>query len=283
MEPLNRPLRPDDRAIAATTLISDHRIHVHGGAVFARRWQPEPAKSGQPVILLLHDSLGCVELWRGFPEELAVATQLTVIAYDRLGFGRSDPNPRAPDRDFIVDEARSSIPALRAELGIQTLVPFGHSVGGAMAVACAANLPQACVGLITESAQAFVEDRTLNGIRDAQGQFLDITQKQRLARYHGDKTSWVLDAWINTWLAPSFAEWTLDSMLRQVRCPILTMHGDRDEFGSQTHAQRIAACVGGSSTVELFTDCGHVPHREQPGRVITAVTGFLASRVTRAR
>jgi pimeloyl-ACP methyl ester carboxylesterase len=47
------------------------------------------------------------------------------------------------------------------------MVPFGHSVGGAMAVATAARIPDRCAAVITESAQAFVEDRTVAGIRAA--------------------------------------------------------------------------------------------------------------------
>ena len=39
--------------------------------LFARSWEPA-ADRGRVPILLLHDSLGCVELWRGFPETLAV-------------------------------------------------------------------------------------------------------------------------------------------------------------------------------------------------------------------
>lgn len=126
-----------------------------------------------------------------------------------------------------------------------------------------------------ESAQAFVEERTLAGIRAAQSQFAVAGQMSRLARYHGDKAGWVLAAWTNTWLDPSFASWTLDSMLVRTRCPVLAMHGDRDEFGSPAHLERITSLVGGPSTGVLLEACGHVPHREMRGRVIDVVTRFL--------
>lgn len=257
--------------------IDDHCIATTSGTLFARRWRPEFAGRDDPTILLFHDSLGSVELWRGFPEALASATGLPVMAYDRLGFGRSDPNPCRLGRDFIMDEARVSVAALRTQLRIDRLIPFGHSVGGAMAIATAAAYPEASAAVITESAQAFVEDRTLAGIRDAQAQFADPGQMARLARYHGDKAQWVLDAWIKTWLGPDFADWTLDGLLAQVRCPVLAMHGDHDEFGSDAHPARIAAMAGGPSSTVFFEDCGHVPHREQPERVLQDVTGFFAS------
>jgi pimeloyl-ACP methyl ester carboxylesterase len=259
-----------------TLQVSDHQIDVGGAAIFARRWRPWAAEAWKPVIVLIHDSLGCVELWRTLPEELARATQMSVIAYDRLGFGQSDRNPQALERDFIAREAQVTLPALCAQLDFKYFIAFGHSVGGAMAVACAAILPDTCLAVITESAQAFVESRTLDGIREAKSRFEASGQLARLTRYHGEKAQWVLDAWTNTWLAPSFATWTLDSMLALVRCPLLGMHGDRDEFGSPAQLERIVALARGPSTATLMQGCGHVPHREFPDRVIEFTTRFLA-------
>jgi pimeloyl-ACP methyl ester carboxylesterase len=260
-----------------TMLVTDHTIHTAEGALFARAWQPDGAEAGAPTILLFHDSLGSVELWRDFPKALATATGLRVLAYDRLGFGRSAPHPGRLSPDFTTQEARTSVPALRAQLGLDGFVAFGHSVGGAMAVATGAAFPDACAAVVTESAQAFVEDRTLAGIREAQAQFADPRQVERLARYHGDKARWVLDAWIETWLAPSFAGWTLDATLAQLRCPVLVMHGSRDEFGSRAHPERIAALAGGPATMTIFEGGGHVPHRENPEAVLESVTRFLAT------
>ena len=69
-------------------------------------------------IVLLHDSLGCVELWRDFPAELSAATGRRVVAYDRLGFGRSDARAEPPALDFIADEARTAFPLVREQLAI---------------------------------------------------------------------------------------------------------------------------------------------------------------------
>lgn len=58
--------------------------------------------------------------------------------------------------------------AVRQALDIGRFIAFGHSVGGGMGICCAATHPQDCDALITESAQTFAEDRTLDGIRAAQ-------------------------------------------------------------------------------------------------------------------
>lgn len=255
----------------------DHRIATGRGTLFARTWTP-PGSRARPgvTILLFHDSLGCVELWRDFPARLAAATGLRVAAYDRLGFGRSDPYAGALSPTFVRDEASTVVPRVCDALQVGAMIPFGHSVGGGMAIATAAHDPARCVAVVTEAAQAFVEDRTLAGIRSARAEFERPGQVDRLARYHGAKARWVLDAWIETWLAPAFAGWTLDDDLRGVHCPVLALHGDRDEYGSVEHPRRIARLVRGPSRAVILDGCGHVPHREHPARVLDEVARFLS-------
>ena len=258
---------------------TDHWIGTDQGTLFARRWVPSDIRGDDPApIVLFHDSLGCVELWRDFPEQLAVATRRSVVAYDRLGFGRSDEHPGALPLTFIRDEAAAVMPRVCDALGIDTIVPFGHSVGGGMAIATAARWPDRCTAVVTESAQTFVEDRTRAGLEAARVEFARPGQLDRLARYHGAKARWVLDAWIETWLSPAFADWHLDDDLRDVRCPALALHGDHDEYGSPEHPGRIARLTQGPSKGVILEGLGHVPHREQPARVLAEVAEFLANR-----
>jgi pimeloyl-ACP methyl ester carboxylesterase len=260
--------------------VRDAYVPVRGGRIFVRLWEQRRMSSTPPAIVLVHDSLGSVELWRDFPAALARATGHSVIAYDRLGFGRSAPHAGAlKTPDFIREEAGTSLPALRSALGIDRMILFGHSVGGAMAVVAAAELAAATAGVITESAQVFAEERTLAAIRAAKQAFAEPGQLQRLARYHGTKASWVLKAWTDSWLAPAFANWTIEADLRRLVCPILAMHGDRDEFGSRAHPDRIAAWVSAPADIVLFDDCGHVPHRERTDSVLTAVRTFIHGRL----
>lgn len=72
--------------------------------------------------MLLHDSLGCVELWRDFPAALCQATGREVVAYDRLGFGRSDVRAELPSLDFVAEEARDFFPQICEQLGIDGFV-----------------------------------------------------------------------------------------------------------------------------------------------------------------
>jgi pimeloyl-ACP methyl ester carboxylesterase len=118
------------------TQVLDSLVEVPGGSVFVRHWRVR--HSDRPPIILLHDSLGSVDLWRDFPAALAHATTRPVLAYDRLGFGRSTPRSERPSVEFIAEEAETCFPALQRALGIPRFALFGHSVGGAMALVIAA-------------------------------------------------------------------------------------------------------------------------------------------------
>jgi pimeloyl-ACP methyl ester carboxylesterase len=190
-----------------------------------------------------------------------------VIAYDRLGFGKSDPYPGQLGIDFIREEAQVAFPALCDQLEFDRFVGFGHSVGGGMAIAAAAAFPARCQAVVTESAQAFVERRTTESISDAKRAFAQESQLDRLKKYHGDKAEWVLNAWIETWLSPAFAGWNLDEDLAGVQCPVLAIHGENDEYGSVAHPERIGALARGPATVAILRACGHVPHREKEAAV----------------
>ncbi len=242
------------------------------GRLFVRVERPEGAASGPP-ILLLHDSLGCAALWRDFPERLAAATGRETFAYDRLGFGRSDAHPGRLGRGFVADEAERTVPRVLEALGIGDFVLCGHSVGGGMAVETAARFPDRCRALVTIAAQAFVEDRTREGIIVGKAELNRPEGLECLARHHGGKAKWALDAWTETWLSPEFADWTIDAALEKVTCPVLAVHGENDEYGSLRHPERIAA---GRGRTCILDGVGHVPHRECPERLVAEIAAFLA-------
>lgn len=252
----------------------DCYVPVPGGELFVRQWVPDLPHNQEPLVLL-HDSLGSVELWRNFPEALARTLGRHIIAYDRLGFGKSTARHGLPSFGFIEEEATLYFPALRDALGLGSYALFGHSVGGGMALTIAAH-DAACMAVISESAQAFIEPRTLEGITVARAQFDQPGQLDRLARWHGDKAQWVLDAWTEVWRDPAFAAWSLDPWLGRVRCPTLVIHGDSDEYGSVAFPRRIAAGVVGPVEMVIMEGCGHVPHRERQDEVLAHVSRFLS-------
>lgn len=275
----SRALTPTQSKVFKKMTVQEIRIQSPDGDIYARSWMPEmPADNAVeramdlPPVLLFHDSLGCSDLWRDFPAALAKRSGRKIISYDRLGFGRSASRSDTLPFDFIAAEAREIVPVICRAFGIKKFVACGHSVGGAMAIETAAYWRDDCAAAITVSAQAFVENKTAEGIRAAQAVFAAPESFARLEKYHAAKTRWVLDAWTNTWLSPAFADWNLDNALAVLTCPVLAIHGGADEYGGTAHAERIA---GVSGEVLILPAAGHFPHREEPERILDTITKFL--------
>lgn len=259
-----------------TILAQDHAIETPAGRIAARSLSGEDAvQTGKTPLplLLLHDSLGCMALWRSFPEALAKASRRRVVIWDRPGHGESDTLREPQGFDFIAKEGAEVIPALCEALGIEDFILVGHSVGGGMAIETAARFPERCKAVITIAAQAFVEDLTVTGVAEAKTAFQAPGAVERLAKYHGDKARAVLEAWTETWLDPAYGGWSLDEALAKVRCPVLALHGELDEFGTAAHPERIAA--NGRGEVRILPGLGHVPHKEDEALMTGILVDFL--------
>ena len=91
-------------------IASEGYLEIGTARLEYRRWGPDPsaASAEAPTLVLLHEGLGCVALWRDFPERLAAATGLGVLAYSRAGYGGSTPCALPRPRSYMHDEARES-------------------------------------------------------------------------------------------------------------------------------------------------------------------------------
>ena len=227
---------------------------------------------------MLHDSLGCVEMWRDLPQQLAHALNCRVIAYDRLGFGRSDRQHQQIAPNFIDTEPRQDFAHVLAHFGVNRFVVLGHSVGGVMAVHVAAQYPQQCLAVVSISAIVFNEAITVASVAQAKTAFQDPAQRDRLAKYHADNTQWVLDSWTETWLSPAFVNWSLLPALKQVVAPLLWIQGRADEYASARHAEHVLQTVTQNRCqIDLFHDVGHFPHRERPLEVLQKIACFVTA------
>ena len=245
----------------------DHNIRIHMAMQEGK---------GLPLIFL-HDSLGCVRLWRDFPQQLAAETEQPVYLYDRQGYGRSQAfSNQYREPDYMHREADTLI-AFMDICGLEKAVLFGHSDGGSIALLAAAKYPQRIQAIITEGAHIFVEDITLKGIRAAVVQYAQTDLARKLAKYHGDHTEPVFRAWTDTWLRPDFRNWNIEDQLPQINCPALILQGEEDEYGSPLQVQRIQEQVTGPAETWLIPGAKHTPHKEQAAVVLQRCISFLNS------
>jgi len=242
---------------------------------------PVPAPSAgtgtTPTLVFLHEALGSIRQWRDFPHRLAATTGCRTLVYDRYGAGGSDPLAEPRPLDYLGLEARDVLPEVLAACGIDRPVLVGHSDGATIALLYAAAFPDGPVGIITEAAHVFVEEITLAGIRAAAANFANTDFRDRLKRYHGQRTDSLFAAWKDTWLDPAFRDWNMQAALASVRCPVLALQGADDEYGSPRQLAAIGGGVAGPFRQCLLPDCGHSPHRQAPEKVLEETTRFIAS------
>jgi pimeloyl-ACP methyl ester carboxylesterase len=232
-----------------------------------------PGDRARRAIVLLHEGLGSVGLWRGFPRALHEATGRRVVAFSRFGHGRSDP-PRAPRTPaFFHEEANDVLPVLLAELDAPGPLLVGHSDGASIALVHAAR--HAVSGLALLAPHVFLEETMVPPIRDTRREFEEGGLRARMARHHDDPDA-ALYGWCDVWLDPAMGDWSLEPDAAAVSAPILLIQGADDQYASLEHLDRIEARVRGPVT-RLVVPGGHSPHLEQAGAVVEAIAGFARS------
>ncbi len=245
------------------------RVAVPGGRV---EYLDVPGDPARAPLLLLHEGLGSVGLWRGFPERIAAATGRRAVAYSRLGHGRSDPPPAPRTTRFMHEEAATVLPELCAALGVDRPVLVGHSDGASIALLYAAASPAS--GLVVIAPHVFVEEPGLREIAAAARRYRDGDLRTRLARHHRDPDV-TFRNWNEVWLDPAFRAWDLRPELPAISCPVLAVQGTADPYGSPAHVVAVRDAALGPVQVMLL-DGGHAPHLEHADAVADAVVRFLA-------
>ena len=231
-----------------------------------------PGDPGRRPLVLLHEGLGSVGLWRGFPRQLGEATGRRVITYSRFGHGRS-PAPATPrTREFFHEEALDVLPEVLAQSAAADPILVGHSDGGSIALIHAGH-HRVC-GLVLIAAHVFVEEVSLSAIADARRAFTDDGLRERMARHHDDPDA-AFRGWSDVWLDPGFVTWDLGADAARVTAPTLVIQGREDAYGTLAQVQRIADSIGNSVTTVVLPG-GHSPHLERPEDVVQAITEFAA-------
>jgi pimeloyl-ACP methyl ester carboxylesterase len=228
----------------------------------------------KPVLVFLHEGLGCLAMWKDFPGRLCAATGCAGLVYDREGHGLSAPLAAPRTIHYLHDCALRELPAvLAALLPERDYILFGHSDGGSIALLHGAERPVRLRGIVTEAAHVMVEAVTLAGIEDAVAAWED-GKLEGLWRHHGDKTADLFYAWAGTWRTPAFAHWHIGYALPSIACPVLALQGRHDQYGTAAQLDAIAAGAPHARAV-LLDGCGHAPHQDQPDTVIELAAAFV--------
>ena len=272
--------RPSD---GVDVTVARGRIDIDGVGIAYQRFVGSPVAVPQdtpgavnasaPTVVMLHEGLGSITQWRDLPEVLARRCGLDVIAYDRGGYGRSDPFPEAYGDGFMTREALETLPAVLDGLGVARPILVGHSDGASIALIAVGMGAVAPLGVATIAPHTFIEDVCIDGIRSID------TQSERvirgLARHHDDPRL-AFERWRNVWLTAEFRDWDITALLGKIACPILVLQGDGDQYGTKAQVTTIVELVP-NATGHILADCGHVAHRDQPALIADYLADFVSA------
>jgi pimeloyl-ACP methyl ester carboxylesterase len=234
-----------------------------------------PGKPGAPTLVLLHEGLGSVAMWRDFPTKLAAITGCPLVVYSRYGYGGSDPLAAPRDLRYMHDEALIALPELRQALGLDDVVLVGHSDGASIALIHAGSGRWPVRALILEAPHVFTEDMGIASIEEARIAYASGDLRRRLARYHGNVDG-AFRGWCDAWLDPAFRVWTIEDYLAGIACPVLAIQGADDEYGTLAQIDAIERGVTGPCERLVQASCKHSPHRDQEAAVLRAMVDFIA-------
>jgi pimeloyl-ACP methyl ester carboxylesterase len=247
-------------------------IALDGRQIETAWWGPAP--DAAPTLVLLHEGLGSVALWRGFPAALQAATGCGVLAYSRYGYGRSASVALPRPLSYMHDEARDVLGRVLDATGVRRCVLVGHSDGGSIAAIFAGEVRDPrVVGLALIAAHFFVEEVSVAAIAAITREYDAGMLRARLARHHDDVEA-AFRGWSGAWLDPAFREWNITRRVDGIRVPMLLLQGADDAYGTVEQlrvAERHARCP---VETMLIPGAKHSPHFETPEATCAAVAGF---------
>lgn len=249
--------------------INEHKIKYK--LINAGKDTPE-----KTFLVFLHDGLGSIKQWKDFPEALSSITGLPALVYDRYGYGESGELLETHKLNYFTEEAEKVLPEILKSLNINDeIILIGYSNGGSIALIYAPKFPNKVKGLIAEAAHVYTEEVTLEGIRNAVNEYEREDFKNFLFKYHGNNTENMFRGWSNLWLDEGFRNWNIKSSLSKIKCSLLAIQGDNDEYGTLEQINMIINEVKGPKESLIIKNCGHIPHRQAREFVLENMKNFI--------
>jgi pimeloyl-ACP methyl ester carboxylesterase len=259
----------------------------------ASRLVGERWPGGAPVVVLLHPGVADRRCWTTVPEVLAGT--MTVVAYDRRGFGQSPPSelPFSHIDDLL---------AVFDQVGVESAWLVGNSIGGGLALDTALVAPDRVAGLVliapaVSGASEPEVDAELQPFEEGITRALasgDLDEVNRLetwlwldgpsgpeGRVGGDVRTLALsmnDLILANDVAEDVGASDVDAWNRlgEVQVPATVACGDRDASFLINRSRELARRLPRGRHLVL-EGMAHLPSLEQPATVAAVLTEALAT------
>ena len=257
-EPVTHPI--PEPAAAGSFDVNGHSLY----------WERYGAEGGWPV-LLLHHGLGSIQSWNRQIGAL-VHAGWNVLAYDRWGYGRSDPRQGFED-NFLEKDAGEALQLLGG-IGLDHVSMVGHSDGGTIAMILAAEHPQLIDRLVVVAAHIYIEPKLEEGLTRIAQVLENDSSANAFGRQHGEKAEALASGWVDHWYRVGHKGLDITHLLPHIECPTLVIQGELDEYATPQQAYDITDSVK-DAQLWLIPDVGHMPPHEVPENFNQIVLGFL--------
>jgi pimeloyl-ACP methyl ester carboxylesterase len=249
----------------------------------------EERGSGPPLVLV-HGLGGSTAIWQKVADPLAERHR--VIAYDLRGLGRSRAAEPAGSLGILTGDLR----LLLDRLGLDRVALLGHSLGGAVALAFAAQHAErvsAVVGVAApsvspEEQRAHLAERAATALRDGMEPIAALHVERGLPEAFRDAHPGDVGVYRSIIAAGDpigyaalcgvIADLDLSGHLGTVRAPVLLVQGELDAIVPAPAARVTAAAIDGCRYHEL-EGCGHVVPFERPPDLVRQALEFLRGEV----
>ena len=254
--------------------------------------------AGEPTILLL-TSWAIVHARQWKAQVPYLARRFRVIAVEGRGNGRADRPAAAEaylDREYVDD----AVAVLNAT-GVDRAVVVGLSMGGRHALQLAARYPERAAGVVAfgaalpwpippdfdvpkDSYEGWGKANMHYWLADYRGwvEFFmsQVFTEPHSTKQHEDGVAWGLETTAETLLqtGPGIAEadtGAAEAICRQVRCPVLVVHGDQDGIVPYETGVALARWTGGQMVT--IRGGGHAPTMRDPVQANLLIRGFAES------
>src|SRR5580698_1198561 len=257
----------------------------------------EPALVFAPLDPIVHS-----RAWKAQVPYLA--RQFRVITIDPRGNGRSD-RPQSPaaytDTEFVADTV-----AVMDACGVDRAVIVGISTSGWISLLTAALHPERVLGVVAIAAggpglgplpaarteydfdevldteEGWAKENRHYWLRDWRGFneffFGELFCEPHSTKQREDAVGWAMETNAETNLARVDAPPTVsgpadaERLLRDIRCPVLAIHGDQDRCIPLLWSERVAELTGADLLV--LEGAGHCPNGREPVVVNHAIRDF---------
>ncbi|WP_441985815.1 alpha/beta fold hydrolase [Microvirga sp. 2YAF29] len=236
--------------------------------------------AGSPALVFLHYFAGSARSWNHVVRSLAAGHRCGTV--DLPGFGSTPPLP-----DFSVQAMAEAIAAFILSCDLGQYILIGHSMGGKLAMACAAQKPPGLAGLVLvapspptpEPMEEYERDRLLTTHGDLASAERTLQSIARRPLSEEDKAICIDDnlrtsalAW-HWWLASGSRE-NIAPEIAQITCPVLVLGGTLDPvIPPHVITTQVTSRMPAARYVQI-SGAGHLVPFEAPQELAGAIQAF---------